>query len=91
VSEAPYTAGDWVVFSARHDGTNITARINGVDATPAAITEKWYLSDTLKMCSDYYEYVFFNGDVGEVIAYNTALAASERDAIELYLRNKWAI
>jgi hypothetical protein len=90
-SSAAYTAGDWVVFSVLHNGASLTARINGTDATSASIASLSFMSFTLNLGVNGGFDAYFNGDVGEVVTYNTTLSANDRNSIESYLRNKWAI
>lgn len=91
-SAANYTAATWVVFSALHDGTNLTSRINGADATSATLASRSFATNAamaLGASSPFTAY--FNGDVGEVVVYNVALSTTNRDTVETYLRDKWAI
>lgn len=91
-STANYTATNWAVFSALHDGTNLTSRINGTDATSAALTNRSFATNTAMALGANQPFsAYFNGDVGEVVVYNVALSTTNRDTVETYLRDKWAI
>jgi hypothetical protein len=87
-SSLAYTEGDWLVFSAIHDGSTLTARANGVDAAGVAHGTS-SPGGTTRLGQSGIE--FFQGDVGEVVTYSVALSTEQRDSLELYLRSKWGI
>lgn len=91
-SAANYTAATWAVFSALHDGTNLTSRINGTDATSAALTSRSFATNqALALGAGSPFTAYFTGDVGEIVIYNVALSTADRDSVETYLRDKWSI
>jgi hypothetical protein len=34
---------------------------------------------------------FFDGDLGELVTYNASISTGDRESVETYLMNKWAI
>jgi len=90
-SSVPYVVGEWAVFCAQHDGTSLTARINGVDGTSASFSSRgYYGGDFGKLSpSEIAGQDHFNGYIGEIVTYNVSLSTENRDAVEKYLRDKW--
>jgi hypothetical protein len=41
------------------------------------------------MIGNYYTGRWFNGDIGELLVYNSALGAVDRQSVEAYLKSKW--
>lgn len=64
------------------DGTTLTARAN----TMAAFTNGYTIGARQTTNSQYWD-----GNIAEIIIYNTALSATQREYIERYLAAKWAI
>jgi len=71
-------AGEW---TARLDGTQLF--------TTGTNTVGW--TSTTKLGVNALGTSFMDGDVGELIIYNRALTAAERDVVEAYLSAKWGI
>jgi hypothetical protein len=84
---------DFVVSSAIVSISEIQLHVNGNSATAISIT------DNLKVNSYYVDIGaryngssnYFYGDICEIIAYNSALSDPDRQSVESYLNNKWAI
>ena len=77
------------IYTAKYDGTNNTIVINGgVPASAASVsaTHSWIELFSRAGGSD-----FLNGDIAEVLIYNSALSIADTDLIENYLSNKWSI
>ena len=64
-------------------GTQTT--VSGSGTYTGAITGSLYLG------REYYNNTAWPGDVGEVLVFNTALSANDRQAVENYLYNKWIL
>jgi hypothetical protein len=92
-----YTPPAWVVFAVRHDGTNLSARINGGSAASAGLVARTQLGNTpllgitTGVGTPGYSKKFFDGDLAEVLIYNAALSESNQAAVEGYLAGKWGI
>lgn len=87
-----YTAGEWKVFTTRHEWGVIGLRLNGgSEATEELYTRGGMSPGFLKLGANYDASVCFEGDLGEVLIYNVALSAGNREAVESYLMTKWAI
>jgi hypothetical protein len=94
-----YIPPNWVVYEVRHDGTNLTARING--GSPASVnlgaraslglSNTPLLGLTTELGNLDYTSKFFHGDLAELLIYNVALSESNQAAIEGYLADKWDI
>lgn len=90
-----YTEGEWNVFSVTHSSSTLSQRKNGGAAatvslgTRAFATQKGiFMGRTAATVSPSQ---FLSCDVGEIITYNVALSATDREAVESYLMSKWAI
>jgi hypothetical protein len=92
-----YTPSNWVVFTAWHDGSNLSAAVNSGSPATASMASRDQLTNTpvLGITRDQsnpgYTAKFFDGDLGEMLVYNTALSGSQRLAVESYLAAKWGI
>jgi hypothetical protein len=92
-----YTPPAWVVFAVRHNGTNLSARINGGTPASAALATRQELGNapvlgiTTDASEPSYTKKFFDGDLAELLIYNVALSESDQDVVEGYLADKWGI
>lgn len=82
-----YTPGTWAVFTQRFSAADseLSMRRNGGTPGTASVSSLNSLSTETRM-----PYVI-NGHLGEMIIYDVALSASDREAVESYLMTKWAI
>lgn len=77
------------LFSAVSSGTDNTYRI-WLDGTQKVnTTPLWGLGTTLRLGENSDKTAQLNGDIAEVLIYNTALSDSERQSVEAYLNYKW--
>lgn len=86
-----YSAGDWKVFSARHDGTDLAFRINGGSPATVALSTQQFTNNGPAIGTNADVSQFFDGDFAELIVCNVALSAADRETVENYLLNKWGI
>jgi hypothetical protein len=86
-----YVAGNWKVFTTTHDGTNLSFSINGGAPSQTSLGTRNFMSSPLRLGSQATFAQFFDGDVGEVIAFNVFLSSDERSDIEQYLIQKWGL
>lgn len=92
-----YVPGNWVVFTAWHDGTDLAVAANSGTPDTAALVARDQVANTpvLGITNDPgdMDYVakFFDGDLGEMLIYNVALSGPQRAAVEAYLATKWGI
>jgi hypothetical protein len=91
VASLTYIPGSWVVLTSWHDGSNIFASINGGTPASTALGTRTGTTFALNLGADYSQTYFFNGDVGEIIAYNQALSSGNRSAVQSDLMTKWGI
>jgi len=81
------------VADALFNGTNDTMYLNGTAATAQnssgsfsttslILGARWYANTTQ---------TYWKGNIGEVLIYNTALSATDRQSVEAYLNNKWLL
>ena len=79
------------VFNVTSTSTEWTARFNNaVQFTTISNTVGFRTNPILGLGSSYFP-SYFAGDIAEVIVYNRALSASERDSIYSYLGSKYAL
>ena len=90
-SSVPYVVGDWAIFCAQHNGSTLTARINGIDGNPVSLTGRTIFADDYAKLSpsEVAGQDYFNGYIGEIITYNVSLSTQDREAVERYLSVKW--
>jgi hypothetical protein len=86
-----YVPGSWKVFTTTHDGTNLSFAINGGAPSQTPLGTRTFTSNFLRLGANGNMNVFFDGDVGEVIAFNVALSSSDQSAVEQYLIDKWGL
>ena len=66
--------------------------VNGEhDSTHTMITQDIEGHNVLKIGTDDSEAYFLNGDIAEILIYDRALTAQERESNELYLMGKWGV
>lgn len=89
-----YTAGSLALFGFEHSGGSIRIRLNGGSEATSALsqTNVGAMRQPLQIGRQYNADTYcFDGKMGEVIFYQKALAASQRQAIEGYLAHKWGL
>jgi hypothetical protein len=73
-------------------GTNSSIFVNGTTPTGSSVA-----NGSLSQIANnsyvigYETYWWFNGDISEILIYNSALTTTQRQAIETYLNSKWAL
>lgn len=77
-----------VLITTKFDGTNNTLYQNGIAKTPAASTGAFGISN-FRVGGNLTSLSNWNGDVGEILIYNTAVGSTDQANIEAYLRAKW--
>lgn len=92
---ATYTANTWVVLSFVYTGSQMQIRVNGTNLASQSVSgADWLNSDTaypVHLGEMAFYNNFFDGDLGELVTYNASLPTADREAVETYLMNKWAI
>jgi hypothetical protein len=88
-----YSAG-YVIATSVHTGTTLTNKINAVTGatysnTLNKIVTRYAIGD--KIADAGIPPGSVNGDILEIIVYNTALTTTQRQEVEAYLNTKWAI
>ena len=89
-----YTAGTWKVFTTRHADDVLSLRINGGAEGTSTLASRQNVFGYVYLARSStggFASRFLECDIGEIIAYNVALSASDREAVETYLIDKWAI
>ena len=88
-----YTAGEWKTFTQRFSVSDgqISVRVNGGSPETASISSNHAGGEFFPILSASSVGNRLNGDIAELITYNVALSASDREAVESYLMDKWAI
>jgi hypothetical protein len=94
-SDNPYTSGQYNITIANDDNTDVVTYKNGdyvasetittpVDNTwgPGVIGSYYWPSS--------YSY-YYDGNIGEIIIFNKDLTTNERESVQTYLGDKWAI
>lgn len=84
--------GAWNVLTSDWDGTNIHLWRSGVlKATAGATSITPNLVDTIFIGADNTPGQFWDGDMAEILIYNSALSATDRQNVENYLKAKYAL
>jgi hypothetical protein len=86
-----YTAGNWACLATDHNGSTLRISKNKTNTSSASLGTRSFVSGNTILGANWFQNVFFNGDVGEIITYNTALSDSNRAKVEDYLIAKWGI
>lgn len=89
-SSRALTYSTFCVVVSVFDGTNHTMYVNGVAGTPVASTGTFAIT-AYRIGAGLNDANFFNGDYAEGGAYNAALTADQRMALEDYLGTKYGI
>jgi hypothetical protein len=94
---------DWtdtpLIFTVTQSSTTVTSRINGaaantnptISAVPISGVEAFAIGQEFDGPSPGTPSNFYGGDMGELLIYDRVLSASEIQAVELYLANKYGI
>jgi hypothetical protein len=91
------TAGTTFIQTAvvNHTSQSLTGLRNGAvfasDTTYMAAGSSDNVASTVTVGSQPGGYGFWNGEIAEVIVYNTALSTAQRASVEAYLASKWGI
>jgi hypothetical protein len=86
-----YTTGNWVCFSTDHDSPTFRVTINKTTSATESLGGRGFTNFSTILGANYNQDFFWDGDVGEIITYNVALSATDREAVETYLMSKWGI
>ena len=94
LSPINYTNNGWAIATSVHTGTTVTNKINSATSSTAnnvlnKTVTRYALGDQIADAGQPNGSI--NGDVLEIIVYNSALTTNQRQAVETYLNNKWAI
>lgn len=83
------------VLTARYDGTSLYQYLDGALQSSSAFDPLASDTTTKPLIGAQYSAStptnFLNGDIYEILAYDTALSTTDRAAVENYLMNKWDI
>ena len=88
---ATYSDGNAHVFSARASNSGGAVRVDGVDGGTSSGNILSSNSGALQLGVRSDGTYYFNGDIAEVILYNTNLSTSDRSTVEHYLANRYGI
>lgn len=83
------TVGSWAAVTSRHDST-IAVHVNGEAGTASGAATAVNTVNSAVLGSSYFGSTF-HGDLAELITYNVALSATDREAVESYLMAKWGL
>jgi hypothetical protein len=86
------TQSTWQLLEAVQSGTSATMYVNGANAitgTVDAVNSQSYPTNTIG--ADAYDGQYWQGDITEVIIYNSALSTTNRQTVESYLTSKYGI
>ncbi|MFA7419212.1 MAG: T9SS type A sorting domain-containing protein [Melioribacteraceae bacterium] len=86
-----YTDGNAHVFSARASSSGGAVRVDGIDGGTSSANILSSNSGALLLGVRSDGTYYFNGDLAEVILYNTNLSTSDRSTVEHYLANRYGI
>ena len=86
-----YTDGNAHIFSARASSSGGAVRVDGIDGGTSSANILSSNSGALQLGVRSDGTYYFNGDIAEVILYNTNLSTSDRSTVEHYLANRYGI
>lgn len=88
----PYTANTNAVFYSELSAGSIRCRLNGGTAAATASGNTQNLANVLQIGRQFNSNNYcLNGDIAEVIFFNAALTATNREKIEGYLAHRWGL
>ena len=90
-SSGAFTDGNAHVFSARASSSGGAVRVDGTDGGTSSANILSSNSGALQIGVRSDGTYYFNGDIAEVIFYNTNLSTSDRSTVEHYLANRYGI
>ena len=90
-STGTYTDGNAHIFSARASSSGGAVRVDGNDGGTTSTNILSSNSGALQLGARSDGNYYFNGDIAEVILYNTNLSTSDRSTVEHYLANRYGI
>jgi hypothetical protein len=93
---ATYSSNSLIMFGARRASSTITATKNGTAFGSSAISNSFGATSVTPGVGAYIDNTgvitwFLDGDICEIIAYDSALSAANRAVVESYLMSKWGI
>ncbi len=86
-----YTDGNAHIFSVRASSTGGAVRVDGTDGGTSVSNILSSNSGNLHLGARSDGTYYLNGDIAEVILYNTNLSTSDRSTVEHYLANRYGI
>jgi hypothetical protein len=86
-----YTDGNAHVFSARANSSGGAVRIDGIEGGTSLANILSSNSGALQLGVRSDGTYYFNGDIAEVILYNTVLSETDRSTVEHYLADRYGI
>jgi hypothetical protein len=94
LSPINYTNNVWAIATSVHTGTTVTNKINSATGSTAnnvlnKTVTRYAIGD--QIADGGLAAGSINGDVLEILVYSSALTTTQRQAVETYLNNKWAI
>jgi hypothetical protein len=89
--EETYEPGGWILLTTWHDGTDLRVAINADAAVSVGMGSRSILDGTMRMAASWNQGHYFDGDVGEILAYNQTLSQSDRESVQTALISKWGI
>jgi hypothetical protein len=91
IASLSYSVGNWACLTTTHNGSTLTAVLNKLNSSSQSLSSRAFLGSATILGANYSVSRKFNGDVGEIIAYNVALSTADREKVEDYLMDKWGI
>jgi len=86
----PYTANSWSILSSLITPSSVTTKINSTSSTQSILyTGKSVTKAQIGFINSSSETI--NGNIAEVLFYNSALTSPQIQSIESYLSSKWSV
>lgn len=83
------TLSTYNLFTSYHESGNIYSQLNGDTASTAVSGDTDDITGSLTIGGGHAPSGFFNGDIAEIIIYNTSLSATDRTTVQDYLCSKY--